>query len=99
MSLKADLRPYWTWNTKMIFVYVQAEYETTKHHINQVSVWDEIITTKKAARLSKRISQEYFLVARGQSFRNADINMTVTWNIIPKIGALAYWRNFMLRLT
>jgi hypothetical protein len=35
-SLQADLRSTFSWNTKLLFVYLLAEYETPTNGLNQV---------------------------------------------------------------
>ena len=44
-ELRADLRPLFHWNTKQVFAYVVAEYETETHEINHIVIWDKIIRT------------------------------------------------------
>lgn len=46
VSLDADLRQAFNWNTKQIFVFLQAEYETKTNWLNQVSMWDQIVLKK-----------------------------------------------------
>lgn len=46
IRLNADFRPAFSWNTKQLFVFVQAEYSTPTNHLNQVVLWDRIIQTK-----------------------------------------------------
>uniref|UniRef100_A0A2P2MRS9 Signal peptidase complex subunit 3 n=1 Tax=Rhizophora mucronata TaxID=61149 RepID=A0A2P2MRS9_RHIMU len=36
MNITADLQSLFTWNTKQVFVFVAAEYETSKNTLNQV---------------------------------------------------------------
>ena len=45
-DVNADLRSVFTWNTKQLFVYVQAEYETQENRINEVVLWDSIVQQK-----------------------------------------------------
>lgn len=45
-NLEADLRSVFSWNTKQLFVYLQAEYETPSNKINQIVLWDAIIEEK-----------------------------------------------------
>ena len=46
LVLDADLRGAFSWNTKQLFVYVQAEYETPNNQLNQVVLWDVILQQK-----------------------------------------------------
>ncbi|WRX32861.1 Signal peptidase complex subunit 3 - like 1 [Theobroma cacao] len=36
MNISADLQSLFTWNTKQVFIFVAAEYETPKNSLNQV---------------------------------------------------------------
>ena len=38
------MRSVFNWNVKQLFVYVTAEYETEANTLNQVVVWDQIIS-------------------------------------------------------
>jgi hypothetical protein len=51
-NLDADLRSVFSWNTKQIFVYVQAEFPTDDFHVNQVSIWDQIVVSKVGTLVS-----------------------------------------------
>lgn len=42
-DLDADLRSVFSWNTKQLFVYLQAEYETPENGLNQIALWDAIV--------------------------------------------------------
>lgn len=85
-TLDADLSSYWTWNTKTIFAYVQAEYETALNKLNQVSLHDIIITKGKDANLQRKMRQEYDFIDQGSHLRGTAINMTLTWCIMPRVG-------------
>ncbi|RRT75714.1 hypothetical protein B296_00003378 [Ensete ventricosum] len=43
LNISADLSSLFTWNTKQVFVFVAAEYETPQNALNQVSL--KYITT------------------------------------------------------
>jgi hypothetical protein len=87
-SIDADLTRYWTWNTKAIFAFVQAEYISETNKLNQVSLHDTIILRKKDAKLKKKnMRQEYEFVDQGQHLRGKALNMTLTWEIMPRVGA------------
>ena len=45
-DLTADLRTVFNWNVKILFLFLTAEYESTTNAINQVVIWDKIITRK-----------------------------------------------------
>ena len=87
IKLKADLSPYWTWNTKQIFVFLQAEYTTKMNKVNQVSLWDEIILSKaKAKATGSKFKQEYHFNDQGNNLRGRDLNLTLAWNVVPRVG-------------
>ena len=44
LQIDADLRSVFNWNVKQLFVYITAEYETEANTLNQVVVWDQIIS-------------------------------------------------------
>ena len=50
LGIDADLRSVWNWNVKQLFVYVTAEYETKPNVLNQVVVWDTIISDSPSVR-------------------------------------------------
>ena len=61
-DVDADLRPLFHWNTKQLFVYVSIEYEAENTPVNQVVVFDQIITNVRDARLElKNAKTEYAL--------------------------------------
>ena len=37
------MTPIFNWNCKELFLYLVAEYETSKNKLNQVVLWDKII--------------------------------------------------------
>ena len=87
LSVKADLRPFWTWNTNQMFVYLQGEYETAKNGVNQISLFDDIIRDKAKVALNRSVRQEYQFMDQGNSLRGKQLNMTLVWCIMPKVGA------------
>lgn len=48
-TLDADLRNVWTWNTQELYVGVVAAYNSTT--VNDMIIWDRLITNKNQARL------------------------------------------------
>ena len=91
-SIDADLRSCFSWNTKQLFVSVQAEYEdfdetkgTTS--TNVVSIWDRVVETKQSAVLKvPRARNKYKLKDRGHHLRGLDMNITMQWNKMPIAG-------------
>jgi len=88
-DLDADLSSLFHWNTKMLFVFISAEYKTKTNVVNQVAIWDRIIQTKAESKLKLSSEQvEYVLSDQGEGLRNNEVNLTVYWNIIPISGLL-----------
>eukprot|EP00878_Enallax_costatus_P005809 GHUV01006094.1.p1 GENE.GHUV01006094.1~~GHUV01006094.1.p1 ORF type:complete len:170 (+),score=10.67 GHUV01006094.1:465-974(+) len=89
MRLNADLRSAFSWNTKQLFVFVQAEYQTPENKVNQVVLWDRIIERKEDAHIKIRnLKQKYAFIDQGRNFRGMPLNLTVAWNVMPKVGRL-----------
>ena len=75
-------------NTKTIFAFVQAEYESQLNKLNQVSLHDVIITKSKDTKLQRKMRQEYDFIDQGSHLRGVPMNMTLTWCIMPKVGVV-----------
>ena len=89
LKLDADLRSAFSWNTKQLFVYVQAEYVTPDNKVNQVVLWDRIVQRQKDAHLKiKSLRLKYPFIDRGQNLRGLSYNITVSWDVMPKVGRL-----------
>jgi signal peptidase complex subunit 3 len=89
MRLDADLRSAFSWNTKQLFVFVQADYVTPENGINQVVLWDKIVERKQDANLRIRsLRQKYAFIDQGRNLRGLPLNLTVAWNVMPKVGRL-----------
>ncbi|CAM8936132.1 unnamed protein product [Rhodiola kirilowii] len=88
IEAKADLRSLFTWNTKQIFVFVATEYETPKHALNQISLWDGIIHSKSNAHFEIQISNVYQFVDQGSNLRGKPFNLTLHWHVMPKTGKM-----------
>lgn len=46
VNLTADLQDSFTWNTRQIYLWLTAEYQTEKNHLNQAVFWNWIIESK-----------------------------------------------------
>jgi signal peptidase complex subunit 3 len=73
-QLRLDLRPLFSWNTKQIFVSIDADYETERNKRNTISLWDSIVTQKTNALLNY--------------LRGREVNYTVRWEVMPVAGKL-----------
>lgn len=89
LDIDADLRSVFNWNVKQLFVVVQAEYTSTSNVRNQMVLWDRIITRRKDARLKlKNERSEYFLSDQHDELRDAEVRLTLLWDIMPLTGRL-----------
>jgi hypothetical protein len=86
-----DLTSEFTWNTKQIFAYTQLEWATKRNKRNRAILWTTIIESKQDAQGTiKELKPNYpFAVNdQGQGLRGTDFNITVSWNMIPKVGRI-----------
>ncbi|XP_021761069.1 signal peptidase complex subunit 3B-like [Chenopodium quinoa] len=88
LNISADLQSLFTWNTKQVFAFVAAEYETKKHVLNQLSLWDTIIESKEKAKFSVSISNKYRFTDQGSNLRGKEFNLTLHWHVMPKTGKM-----------
>ncbi|CAM8911421.1 unnamed protein product [Rhodiola kirilowii] len=88
LNIQADLRSLFSWNTKQIFVFVAAEYETPKNALNQISLWDGIIPLKENANFSVQIANKYRFTDQGSNLRGKPFNLTLHWHVMPKTGKM-----------
>jgi signal peptidase complex subunit 3 len=93
IALDADLRSVFSWNTKQLFVYLQAEYATRDNGVNQVVLWDKIVQDRADALLRVRapLRLKYPFIDRGNDLRGLAYNLTLAWNIMPKVRRCAAW--------
>ena len=90
-DLHADLRSCFSWNTKQLFVYVQVSFLSAGgSDSNSIVVWDKVLRSRDDALLDmKRTRNEYRLYDRdGASIKGNTVNVTVSWNVMPKVGKL-----------
>ncbi|GIL44834.1 hypothetical protein Vafri_2302 [Volvox africanus] len=88
-DLDADLRSIFTWNTKQLFVYVQAEYETPENKVNQVVLWDYIIQQQEKAVIKLDDHKtKYAFIEPGRHLRGRALNLTLVWCVMPRVGRM-----------
>ena len=88
-SLHADLRECFSWNTKLLFVSLDAAYETERNERNVISLWDQIVTEKESGVLKfEQLRNKYRFVDQGLHLRGANVNFTVRWEVMPVAGKL-----------
>jgi len=92
-DLEVDTGPLWNWNTKMLYMYLVAEYKTDKNDLNQVTVWDKIVQRHQIQKLGHGLlkyksqrNKYYFFDDGAGLLGNPNITMYLCWNVIPNIG-------------
>lgn len=86
-DLEADLRSVFSWNTKQLFVFLQAEYETEENGVNQIVLWDNIVEKKdKAVYRLKAHKTKYSFIEPGRHLRGRELNLTLVWCVMPRVG-------------
>ncbi|KAI7840972.1 hypothetical protein COHA_005201 [Chlorella ohadii] len=91
LNLTADLRSEFSWNTKQLFVYVNVEFATRKNAHNNMVMWSAIIEDKNEAVLrlpTLRPQYPYAITDQGFNLRDREFNVTVAYNVMPRVGAL-----------
>ncbi|XP_027363312.1 signal peptidase complex subunit 3B-like isoform X2 [Abrus precatorius] len=88
MNVSADLQSLFTWNTKQVFVFLAAEYETSKNSMNQISLWDGVIPSKDHAKFWIHTSNKYRFIDQGSNLRGKEFNLTMHWHVMPKTGRM-----------
>ncbi|KAH6913059.1 signal peptidase 22kDa subunit [Coprinopsis sp. MPI-PUGE-AT-0042] len=90
-NITADFSPMFNWNTKQIFLYLQAEYENTKGVKNEVVIWDRIVRSKDQAKVNVIGKNKYNFRELSTSFKKiANANYTLQYNVMPYVGVLTY---------
>ncbi|CAM8960060.1 hypothetical protein QQ045_004716 [Rhodiola kirilowii] len=88
LNISADLQSLFTWNTKQVFVFLAAEYETPKNALNQISLWDNIIPSKEDAKFQIHTTNKYRFTDQGSNLRGKEFNLTLHWHVMPKTGKM-----------
>ncbi|XP_050220609.1 signal peptidase complex subunit 3B [Mercurialis annua] len=88
MNITADLQSLFTWNTKQVFVFLAAEYPTSKNALNQISLWDAIIPAKEQAKFWIQTANKYRFIDQGSNLRGKEFNLTLHWHVMPKTGKM-----------
>jgi len=90
-NITADLTPLFNWNTKQVFLYLEAEYDNVKGVKNEVVIWDRIIRRKEDAFIKFVGKNKYMFRDISNSFKNVPpANYVLKYNIMPYVGVLTY---------
>ncbi|KAF4613711.1 hypothetical protein D9613_007780 [Agrocybe pediades] len=90
-NITADLTPLFHWNTKQLFVYLQAEYTNKQGVKNEVVIWDRIVRRKGDAFVKFAGKNKYMFRDISSSFKGVPpANYTLKYNLMPYVGVLQY---------
>eukprot|EP00894_Picocystis_sp_ML_P005170 jgi/Pico_ML_1/55687/g1342.t2 len=91
MELDLDTSKLFSWNTKQVFFWLQAEYATSRHENNQITFLDHIVrSTDRKVFHEEDIRNEYPIVSRGRALRGNALNVTLYWEALPKVGMIRH---------
>ncbi|KAG2039730.1 signal peptidase 22 kDa subunit, partial [Suillus americanus] len=90
-NLSADLTPLFNWNTKQLFVYLEAEYTNAQGVNNTVVIWDRIVRRKEDATIDVVQKDKYRLRDLSGSFSDVlAAQYSLKYNVMPYVGVLSY---------
>ena len=89
-DLHLNLKPLFDWNTKQVFLYLYANYTTSRNAVSQVVLWDKIVLRGENPVIDYTdMGTKYAFFDDGFGLRgNKDVNLILEWNIIPLAGLL-----------
>ncbi|KAG6830159.1 hypothetical protein H0H92_001888 [Tricholoma furcatifolium] len=90
-NITADLTPLFHWNTKQLFLYLEAEYTNTKGVKNDVVIWDRIVRRKEDAVINVVGKNKYMLRDLESTFKDIQpAHYALKYNVMPYVGMLTY---------
>jgi len=91
-NITADLTPLFHWNTKQLFLYLEAEYTNTQGVKNEVVIWDRIVRRKEDAVINVAGGKnKYMFRELSSAFKKAPpAHYSLKYNVMPYVGALTY---------
>ncbi|CAA7267118.1 unnamed protein product [Cyclocybe aegerita] len=90
-NITADLAPLFHWNTKQLFLYLEAEYTNAKGTKNEVVIWDRIVRRKEDAFIKFAGKNKYMFRDVSSSFKNVPpAHYSLKYNVMPYVGVLTY---------
>ncbi|EDO07851.1 Signal peptidase subunit family protein [Babesia bovis T2Bo] len=88
LNLSYDLRDVFDWSANVIFLYATVNYETPKHPVNELIIFDKIITSKEEAyEPGADIVSKYYMIDYARSLRKARVTLRLHYCFVP-IGGL-----------
>lgn len=88
LNISMDLQSLFTWNTKQVFIFLAAEYETSKNTLNQISLWDHIVPDKDHAKFQAQVANKYPLIDQGSNLRGQKVELVLHWHVMPRTGRM-----------
>ncbi|KAI0293226.1 signal peptidase subunit [Russula brevipes] len=90
-NISADLSTLFNWNTKQLFLYLEAEYTNAKGVRNEVVFWDRIVRRKEDAVIAVSGKNKYPFRELSAKFKGSTpANYTLKYNLMPFVGLLTY---------
>ena len=84
-------------STASLFPHVAqcGRYETDANVLNQVVVWDQIISDPAHAWIrSSSVANKYSLTDQGYGLRGNNVTLVVNWNVVPSTGLLTLQHDY-----
>lgn len=90
-NISADLTPLFNWNTKQLFVSLEAEYENTQGVKNEIVIWDRIVRSKEDAKIKVVGKNKYTFREISSTFKKIpSAHYSLKYNVMPYVGLLTY---------
>ncbi|CAA6673176.1 unnamed protein product [Spirodela intermedia] len=96
LNMSIDLQSAFSWNTKQVFVFIAAEYETEKNAFNQVVPYlpvDLVISDKHHAKFETQVTSKYLLIDQGSNLRGKRVDLVLHWHAMPITGRMILGRS------
>ncbi|KAF5392015.1 hypothetical protein D9757_003342 [Collybiopsis confluens] len=94
-NLTADLTPLFTWNTKQLFLSLEAEYENIYGVNNTIVLWDRIVRRPEDARVNVVGAKNKYAYKElaGKGFGKGvakNASYALKYNLMPYVGVLRH---------
>ncbi len=85
-NLKFDLTGVYNWNVKLIFVYLEIDYDSPNR--NQVIVWDKIIWRDQFSQIKvdAKGKGKYMIKTKSHDLVNTGATARLRWEVVPIAG-------------
>lgn len=87
LDVDVDFTAVFNWNIKQLFVYAIAEYSTEEWGRNEVTLWDEIITSKRDAKVERSGVVDYYFDHIETGLVGKDVNVRLYYHVMCYTGA------------